>query len=675
MESVAFLYILAAMMLIVAMATVILAWLVIGGALLGIGLLPRAWITRARVDQPWELFAAFWLGLGAVIGVQHLLHFVMPMTPAVGWGIIGLGWLGLLARKSDLSVLSTKARAHPHTVAAIFLASIWIANRAIGPGDAHDSGLYHFNVIRWTNEYAIVPGIANLSGPLGMNQSSLLFTAAFNHWPLEGRAHHVANSLLVIVLLCHVLPCIAGLLNRKASAGPTDRSALYRNAFAAMLAPVIVMLAVNKDISSPKTDLAAGVVLIAAAILAVRGLTTPRDQVGTVRWLFLSLVITVSCALTACLKLSAAPAALVLWIIGAWMYVRTIGFQSPTTLTTLACSTAAGLALLVAASSLMVAPWMARSAVLSGYLLFPVRLLSIDVEWKVPDEHVHYLKEVIAKHGQGELPLFITSKLERSPFKALAPLTRPPFENRLDVQGLNWVRAWVFSQPFVAPIEVVLPAGISVLLIVTLAGLRRRTDSQFETGVPQGGSGNWVLLPVIVGIAAWLLVAPVGRYAWPLWWILAAGLGALCVSRAGGIGTGRVRASLLFAGAAVCMLPLVVRMGMVAVLEERNPLRTLPFHTAGSEGGFHPIPSEPLGLVTTRHGIEVWVPMIGSPELVWDSPLPACPWPPVDLDLALRVEGQLGSGFKIKKTPEGKAEPYPPPRHAPVPAESLPQDD
>lgn len=60
-----------------------------------------------------------------------------------------------------------------------------------------DTGLYHFNSIRWLNEFPIIKGIGNLHGRLGFNQFYFLYVASLNFHPLfNDFAYHVANSFL-----------------------------------------------------------------------------------------------------------------------------------------------------------------------------------------------------------------------------------------------------------------------------------------------------------------------------------------------------------------------------------------------------------------------------------------------------------------------------------------------
>ena len=60
-----------------------------------------------------------------------------------------------------------------------------------------DTGLYHFNNIRWANEHHIIKGLGNLHTRLGFNQLFFLYSASLNFHPyLNDYAFHCANSFL-----------------------------------------------------------------------------------------------------------------------------------------------------------------------------------------------------------------------------------------------------------------------------------------------------------------------------------------------------------------------------------------------------------------------------------------------------------------------------------------------
>src|SRR5439155_14565770 len=81
----------------------------------------------------------------------------------------------------------------------LMLLAIWLANRAIGPGNAFDSGLYHYQVIRWNHEHPIMPGLGNLHPNFAYNNSCHLIDAILQAGPWEGRANHIANGLLLLM--------------------------------------------------------------------------------------------------------------------------------------------------------------------------------------------------------------------------------------------------------------------------------------------------------------------------------------------------------------------------------------------------------------------------------------------------------------------------------------------
>ena len=46
------------------------------------------------------------------------------------------------------------------------VAAFWLANRATGSWLPYDTGYYHASTLEWFAQYPVVPGLANLHGPL-----------------------------------------------------------------------------------------------------------------------------------------------------------------------------------------------------------------------------------------------------------------------------------------------------------------------------------------------------------------------------------------------------------------------------------------------------------------------------------------------------------------------------
>jgi hypothetical protein len=77
----------------------------------------------------------------------------------------------------------------------LVVVSAWTANRAIGSGDAFDSGLYHYSIVRWNHEHPIVPGLANLLPHYAFNNSCHLFVAMLQD-KLVGRSRQSPGQWL-----------------------------------------------------------------------------------------------------------------------------------------------------------------------------------------------------------------------------------------------------------------------------------------------------------------------------------------------------------------------------------------------------------------------------------------------------------------------------------------------
>jgi hypothetical protein len=69
----------------------------------------------------------------------------------------------------------------------------------------YDSAFYHFQNIRWNEEYAVVPGVANLDDRFGFNSNYFLLSAIFSFRFLLGEAIYPLQPLVVTVVGCWVL--------------------------------------------------------------------------------------------------------------------------------------------------------------------------------------------------------------------------------------------------------------------------------------------------------------------------------------------------------------------------------------------------------------------------------------------------------------------------------------
>ena len=181
--------------------------------LLLLALLPfvmAGWAALARRGLGLANDAAFsvdnvWLGFVCVVAGLGILHLLMPIAwlsrgLLVGMGLVGLAIIPNLGQQ--LSLLWQSIRRQPDAAICLLLVALLLCIKALQVTRNFDSALYHFQTIRWLNEYAIVPGLGNLHGRLAFNQSYFNFLAFLNIQPLASKGYAAGGVFLV--LLCAV---------------------------------------------------------------------------------------------------------------------------------------------------------------------------------------------------------------------------------------------------------------------------------------------------------------------------------------------------------------------------------------------------------------------------------------------------------------------------------------
>lgn len=144
-----------------------------------------------------------WLGFVCVVAVLGILHLVTPIAWLSRGLILGMSLVGLATVPNlgqQLAVLRQSILQHPGTATCLLGAALLLCLKSLGVTRNFDSALYHFQTIRWLNEYAIVPGLGNLHGRLAFNQSYFNFLAFLNIEPLATKGYAVAGIFLI--LLC-----------------------------------------------------------------------------------------------------------------------------------------------------------------------------------------------------------------------------------------------------------------------------------------------------------------------------------------------------------------------------------------------------------------------------------------------------------------------------------------
>jgi hypothetical protein len=339
------------------------------------------------------------------------------------------------------------------TLALQIIIFLFVLSNTLAPPANPDTSLYHAQAIRWAEEYPVVPGLVHLHSRLAFNSAWLVLNALFSFSALGGISLHVLPGFFYGVTLCALLGSV-----RKMMSGRAGMSGV----FSLLMIPLIFMASAS-EISSPGSDLP---VLLAAALLVKYALEWLESRSKVYLMVIIALAV-----LSLALKLSAAPLLLflpVLLILGRgerWWMIRA----------------AVGLALF------LWIPWMARSVVMSGYLVYPVPFPDLfNFDWKAPVSQLIQEQRVIRAW-------------------ALAP--RMDTEAALGLSFGGWLKMWVanlsinrrllVAGAFLAPLELIVPLLFS----------RISPKLRIVNHLP-------AFLPVYAGLWYWFLSAPDIRFGY-----------------------------------------------------------------------------------------------------------------------------------------------------------------
>lgn len=410
------------------------------------------WVHKllGRDDSSRLSFDRFWTGLAAVVFGLQIWHLFLP----VDWkaalvlaasGLFGLvvGWRWSIPGKGCV-------------IGAILLAA-WAANLALQMPWNYDSGIYHFQSVRWANEYAIVPGLGNLHGRLAFNQSYFLYVALLNLSPVFQKGHLVANSLLLAAVACQ-------LLSRAIQRTAPKEVRL----FSILVLAQVCKQATRESLSSPSPDYPIYILGTVVMLWLIEGIATARigGRLGTWPWMA-SLLVTCT-GLT--FKLS-------FFAVG----VAVMALLMLVTFKELNRVVARPLVIGTVAAMLFLGVWITRGVISSGYPFFPMSVAGFAVDWKMPRTAVNGVQELVYSWA------------------------RNPGRSAPDEAG--WLKAWIRDNAKSSKVNrPILMFVLSMAVLGSLHFLYRQRSV----------ISRWLLaplLPPVLWLVFWFFTAPDPRFA------------------------------------------------------------------------------------------------------------------------------------------------------------------
>lgn len=302
-----------------------------------------------------RLIISLWLGLVILAQLLLVASHLAPLTPlcgaAVGAAVSGLALLsrGVRAEAARLKALLLR----PRLVLGLLALTLGVAAFASQPITYFDTGLYHFQNIKWLSEYGAVRGVGIVHDRFAFTPAWFALAAPFDAGPFRARAAAVADGFALLVACLHALLCA-----RRCAAGEGRGSDwLAALSFALVLAPALVW----RMPASASPDMP-GFFLAVAVVWAVCLLEEARGGAAGGR---LIPVLLAACAVG--VKLNALPllfVACVYYVAGGRLDLRRVLW---------ACG----------AVTLLLLPALAHRVVVSGCPLYPSKALCLDVPWSV----------------------------------------------------------------------------------------------------------------------------------------------------------------------------------------------------------------------------------------------------------------------------------------------------
>jgi len=574
-----------------AITGIFLSWIILAVAFTGLGLLITRTLAPPSLTTD-RMLSSFWLGFGGVIGILQLWHYAFAVTWRSFVFITMLGLAGIFLNRTAVRSWVNALQWRQGEVIAftsLIVIGMWSADWASGRCTNFDTGSYHIPAVRWATTYPIIPGLANLHDRLGFNSSGLLYAAMIGIGPWAGKSNHLANGLLLFVLMIQVVLAAYRLMwSPCANIGPLVFDLL-------MIVPAVTLV-VTGDISSLSTDVAPALVLLVVGS-KLYGCLTGTGRSCDDQTYDLLLVVPL-CCLAVCLKTTAAVFSSMSVVLACSLIWR--GPPSAAKTRVVWCASALfGLGV----------PWLIRGIVLSGCPLYPSSVGCVEVQWRVPAE--------LAEAEMAWVTTFARNSLAPS-----GQWFHPWLWAMLHGKNLFLFLLWV-----IVPIALALATSAMYFLALCKGSCYWRNTAR-----------GWILsVPVCAGILFWFFNLPSPRFGFYLFWMWA----ALAIAQSAtvfALGSRiRFKPVLLASCALLASFPIILQRPSGWIDDNYGPIKGLVHSVIvlpSQRGGVYPIPTVKLNEFITDSGQKLYVPV--DDNRCWDAPLPCTPHPAPNLLITTR---------------------------------------
>ncbi len=236
----------------------------------------------------------------------------------------------------------------------------------------YDTGLYHIQSIKWIEEYSVVPGLANLHGRFGFNSNIFSLFALTSMSGIFNREIFSINFTIFIVLVIYFINIIYVQFKSK---GLSAILLFYLILF-------LILIQLSDTLSSPSPDFLNTAIPL---FIFTRIVELSQNKNNKVLAVYIPVIILALYVIT--VKLSTLP--LIILPLSIMLYYRIEARK--------------WIWKLFIAGLLIIAPWLIRNVILSGWLLYPFAGINLfHFAWQVPIGKV--LEEKNAVVGWARIP-------------------------------------------------------------------------------------------------------------------------------------------------------------------------------------------------------------------------------------------------------------------------------
>ena len=461
------------------MLIIILSWIYILIIAYCLGVASLAGLQRVFRTAPAHLH----FSLNCITGLMALTFICMSVCLVMPLGLgsnllillitLVASWFSRKDLRASLTADRLRLKQGRPSVSLIFLAFIFIIARlSYEPSSHFDDGLYYSTTIRWLQEYGTVKGLANVNARIGFYSSWHILQANFGFRFLHAGLFNDLNGLIFLLLFLYSIGGINDLLKGDSQWRSALRAFIMLPvlAFYFGMSSDLMLFSVN-FLSAPTPDIPACLLIWLIVLLF---LTRPngKPDTGTMP---LTDILVVFYSVWACtIKFSAVP----IFLLSSCLVYRLA--------VTRQIRQMAGLGI---GCLLIATPWVLRSILISGYLLFPFSAIDIfHVRWKLPINEVRGHENAIKAFALG------------------APVDRP-FETPI----IAWFPKWAAGLDFMR--QVILGTTFFATICYLFIGIYlfiRKGAVVFSIYLREIA----VVITGIAGILFWLAKAPDFRFGY-----------------------------------------------------------------------------------------------------------------------------------------------------------------